>query len=188
MIITAQAFQATPEEHAPAVAVGLFPAIAAWGATVMLGAFTVSGGQTVYDVIAGEDGRLSAEVSGFLIHGMLVLERGYIFTCMLLAAISAFLIDRRFYTAAVWSAVAAVFAFTGLTHAYQLSTSADPLLRNQVDYLFVFTRPAADYWPFRAEGIALGYLLFAATFAAFGWYRARATSDRPDAAVHINEV
>jgi len=31
VIITAQAFQATPNEHAPAVAIGLFPAIAAWG-------------------------------------------------------------------------------------------------------------------------------------------------------------
>ena len=29
IIITAQAFQATPPAHAPAVAVGLFPAIAA---------------------------------------------------------------------------------------------------------------------------------------------------------------
>ena len=137
----------------------------------MVGAFNVSGGQTVFDVIAGKDGRISAEVNGFLIHGMLVMERGYIFTCMLLAAISAFLIDRRFYTAAVWSAVAAAFAFIGLTHAYQLSTSSEPPLRNQVDYLFAFTQPAPGFQAFRAEGIALGYLMFAVTFAAFGWYR-----------------
>ena len=42
VIITAQAFQATPLRHAPAVAVGLFPAIAAWGATVVAGAFIVA--------------------------------------------------------------------------------------------------------------------------------------------------
>ena len=180
VIITAQAFQATPTEHAPAVAIGLFPAIAAWGATVMIGAFNVSGGQTVFEVIAGNDGRLSAEVNGFLIHGMLIMERGYIFTCMLLAAISAFLIDRRFYTAAAWSAAAAAFAFVGLTHAYQLSTSPEPLLRNRVDYLFAFTQPAPGFQAFRAEGIALGYLMFAATFAAFGWYAGRAAIEKPD--------
>jgi AGZA family xanthine/uracil permease-like MFS transporter len=173
IIITAQAFQASPLEHAPAVAVGLFPAIAAWGATVVVGAFNVSGGATVHDVIAGDAGRLSAEVNGFLIHGLLVMERGYIFTCMLLAAIAAFLIDRRFYTAAAWSLVAAVFAFTGLTHAYQLSTSAEPQLRNRVDFLFVFQAPADGFQGFRAEGICVGYLLFALIFVAFGWYVAR---------------
>ncbi|MCA9041968.1 MAG: NCS2 family permease, partial [Planctomycetaceae bacterium] len=39
IIITAQAFQATPLQEAPAVAMGLFPAIAAWGATAVMGAF-----------------------------------------------------------------------------------------------------------------------------------------------------
>jgi AGZA family xanthine/uracil permease-like MFS transporter len=179
IIITAQAFQVSPLEHAPAVAVGLFPAIAAWGATVVLGAFNVSGGATVYDVIAGDAGRLSAEVNGFLIHGLLVMERGYIFTCMLLAAIAAFLIDRRFYTAAVWSLVAAAFAIVGLTHAYQLSTSSDPQLRNHVDFLFAFQSPAEGFHAFRAEGIGLGYVLFAVIFAGFGWYQGRSCHPQP---------
>ncbi len=39
IVITAQAFQATPLRHAPAVAIGLFPAIAAWGATLVAGTF-----------------------------------------------------------------------------------------------------------------------------------------------------
>jgi hypothetical protein len=46
-----------------------------------------------------------------------------------------------------------------------------------VDYLFVFTQPSPGFWGFRAEGIALGYLLFAATFAAFGWYRSLAEAE-----------
>ena len=36
IIITAQAFQTTPARHAPAVAVGLFPAIAGWGLLMVL--------------------------------------------------------------------------------------------------------------------------------------------------------
>src|SRR5690606_29711150 len=73
LIITAQAFQATPGKHAPAVAVGLYPAIAAWGANVVIGAFNISGGRTMQDVLSQN---FSAESNGFLIHGMLLMDRG----------------------------------------------------------------------------------------------------------------
>src|SRR5207253_4744692 len=118
IIITAQAFQATPLRHAPAVAVGLFPAIAAWGATIVVGAFIaaapppvsnlksqisdVSSTLTMQNTLesSGPERGLDSKVSGFLIHGLNILERGYIFTCMIMAAIAAFLIDRRFKAAA----------------------------------------------------------------------------------------
>src|SRR5437899_4988369 len=35
IVITAQAFQATPREHAPAVVIGLLPGIAAWGSILL---------------------------------------------------------------------------------------------------------------------------------------------------------
>ena len=35
LVITAQAFQTTPKEHAPAVALGLMPSIASWGLSVL---------------------------------------------------------------------------------------------------------------------------------------------------------
>ncbi|MEX0715051.1 MAG: NCS2 family permease [Planctomycetaceae bacterium] len=168
IIITAQAFQATPREHAPAVAIGLFPAIAAWGATVMLGAFFVSGGATAQQVLATD---LAKEVNGFLIHGMIVLERGYIFTCMILAAITACLIDRKFFAAAIWSAVAAALALAGLTHAYQLQG-------NLLDFLLAGSDPAAGALAFRGTGIAIGYALFAALFTAFGCFH-RQTEPAP---------
>ncbi len=168
IVITAQAFQATPHEHAPAVAVGLFPAIAAWGATVTQGAFiTVGfasvGAATIQDLLTAN---MATEVNGFLLHGLITVERGYIFTCMMLAAISAFLIDHKFYTATAWSLVAATCAAVGLTHAYQVTG-------NNFDFLFAFAEPASGALPFRAGGIAIGYLMFAASFAAFGVYQSR---------------
>src|SRR5207302_10268903 len=104
VIITAQAFQTTPRQHAPAVAIGLFAAIAAWGSTVVEGAFRVSGGITIEQALVQTDisrKLLPADtlVNGFLLHGLIVIERGYIFTCMILAAIAAFLVDRRFFRA-----------------------------------------------------------------------------------------
>lgn len=168
VIITAQAFQTTPKSHAPAVAIGLFPAIAAWGATVVAGAFirvglVTKGATTMQDLLAKDP---NVEVNGFLLHGLITMERGYIFTCMILAAVSAFLIDRKFYTAACWSLIGALFAGVGLTHAYQL-------VGNNFDFLFAFAEPAQDALAFRAAGIAIGYVLLAVVFAGFGIYCAR---------------
>ena len=163
IIITAQAFQATPADHAPAVAIGLFPAIAAWGATVMIGALFVAGGRSAQEMLTANPAQ---DVNGFLIHGLLIMERGYIFTCMILAAISALLIDRKFFSAAVWSGVGAFCAGIGLTHAYQLKG-------NILDYQFVFAPTAEGFLAFHATGIAIGYVFFAIVFVAFGIYHRR---------------
>jgi AGZA family xanthine/uracil permease-like MFS transporter len=160
IIITAQAFAATPTEHAPAVAVGLFPAIAAWGFNVVQGAFMASGGKTMQELLVAAPNQ---ELNGYLLQGLASIERGYIFTCMLLAAISAFLIDRKFFTAGVWALIGAGCAFIGLTHAFTLQG-------NILDFLFVQATPPEGSLAVRAWGVGVGYLLVAATFFAFGVY------------------
>lgn len=163
VIITAQAFAASESRHAPAVAIGLFPAIAAWGFNVVQGAFFFAGGKSIQDLLAGE---LALELNGYLLHGLIIVERGYIFTCMILAAISAFLIDRKFFTATIWSLIAAVFAAAGLTHAYQLNG-------NVVDFLFLGTAAQAGAMTYRAWPVAIGYLLMAGVFFGFGMAQRR---------------
>jgi AGZA family xanthine/uracil permease-like MFS transporter len=170
VVITAQAFQATPREHAPAVAIGLFPSIAAWGATIVQGSFRVSGGATLQDALTKVEppvlNGLATEVNGFLIHAMIVLERGYIFTCVILAAMAAHLIDRRFLGAGCWSLVGAACAGLGLTHAYRLNG-------NTIDFLFsVGPLSGADAatgasLTYHAWPIAAGYILSAGMFFAF---------------------
>lgn len=169
IIITAQAFQATPREHAPAVAIGLFPAIAAWGATVVQGAVFAAGGLTIQQILTRN---VNAEINGFLLHGLIVIERGYIFTCMILSAIAACLIDRKFHSAAIWSLIAAAFAGIGLTHAYQLQGNNIDFQFN-TDLLFGVRSAAETVMVYRALPIAVGYLLFAAVFFVFGVYAAR---------------
>ncbi len=200
IIITAQAFQATPLRHAPAVAIGLFPAIAAWGATVVSGAFMAAAppppaapatspvvasspadvpappaatpppgpaALTIQDLLEGKVPNTGphTEVNGFLLHGLNILERGYIFTCMIVAAIAAFLIDRRFKSAAVWCLAAAVLTALGLMHAYQLSG-------NIVDYLPLLVTPTQGAFHFRAFHLAAAYALLAGLFALIArWHR-----------------
>jgi AGZA family xanthine/uracil permease-like MFS transporter len=55
------------------------------------------------------------------IHGMISLERGFIFTSMILAAIGVALIERKFARAGVWSVAAALLSAFGIIHAYDLT-------------------------------------------------------------------
>ncbi|MBP7933661.1 MAG: NCS2 family permease [Phycisphaerae bacterium] len=215
IVITAQAFQTSPVRHAPAAAIGLFPAIAAWGLTIVAGAFLEANrnpidaslrfvpahqfpapqastppsllqaattsqsatrprepsrfvATTMQDLLTSRHpqyGR-STQVNGFWLQGMVLLERGYIFTCMIVAAICAFLIDRRFFNAAGWAVAGAVLTFAGLMHAYQLKD-------NVVDYLPIFASPAEGALSNRAFHVAVGYLLLAAVFAAMGYLHRR---------------
>lgn len=123
IIITAQAFQATPSEHAPAVAVGLFPAIAAWGALVLTQTLGAAGNATGDPGLAARvlaDPRAFA-LAGLDLHGLVALSQGFMLTCMVWSAISAHLIDRRFRTAAIWAVIGAVIAFFGFAHAGALT-------------------------------------------------------------------
>jgi len=123
IIITAQAFQATPSAHAPAVAVGLFPAIAAWGVLVMTQTLGAAG-NALGD--AGLAARVLADprsfaMAGLDLPGLIALSQGFMLTCMIWAAISARLIDREFRTAAVWALIGAAIAFFGFVHAGSLT-------------------------------------------------------------------
>jgi AGZA family xanthine/uracil permease-like MFS transporter len=115
IIITAQAFQTTPRHHAPAVAFGLFPSIAAYGVMVIETTIRVLG-RTWADV-----GLETFTKSGFYIYGMIALEKGFILNSMLFAALVVFIIEKRFFNAAVWSMIAALLSFFGIINAFGVS-------------------------------------------------------------------
>jgi adenine/guanine/hypoxanthine permease len=117
IIIVAQSFQETPREHAPAVALGLVPALAGWG-LLMLETGLRAGGKSLFEV-----GLARFNQESLAIHGMISLERGFIFTSMILAAIGVALIERKFSSAAAWSLAAALFSAIGIIHAYELTAS-----------------------------------------------------------------
>lgn len=147
VIITAQAFTATPRHHAPAVVLGLLPGLAAWG--WLLVEMTTSGSR-----IAGRlapDSTLPVLVTDLAhttipyVGGLLTLKAGFLFSATFLAAIGVFLAERRFGTAALWALGAALFSWSGLMHAYTITATA---VREEI-------RPGFA-WP-----MALGYLALA---------------------------
>ncbi|MBI4411741.1 MAG: NCS2 family permease [Deltaproteobacteria bacterium] len=114
IIITAQAYQATPARHAPAVAIGLVPALAAWGLMLIQGTLSEVGA-TLAQI--GDQNFIQT----YSVKGIVALNQGFIFTSMIWAAISVFLIEHQFNKAVYWALVAAVLSFFGVIHAYTLS-------------------------------------------------------------------
>lgn len=114
IIIVAQSFQETPKEHAPAVALGIVPALAGWGLMLVETGARVAG-KSLHEV-----GLAKFSHESVAIHGMISLERGFIFTSMILAAIGVALIERQFNRAGLWSLAAALLSALGVIHAYEL--------------------------------------------------------------------
>jgi AGZA family xanthine/uracil permease-like MFS transporter len=121
MVITAQAFSATPRAHAPAVVIGLLPGVGAWGA-LMAKSGLRAGGVGSPGGPEFSAGLIEAfKASDTWIHGAFALEQGFIFTSMILAAATVAIIERRFTTGAIWCAIASGLSLTGLMHGYQFT-------------------------------------------------------------------
>src|SRR5213079_3122471 len=90
MLIGAQAFQTTPSKHAPAIVLALTPHLAAWSKTLMDGALGAAG------TSAAAVGFDKLGQVGVLYHGLDVLGGGAILGGMVLGAIGAFIIDKKY--------------------------------------------------------------------------------------------
>ena len=144
IVMVAQAFQATPRHHAPAVAVGLLPGIAAWGILMVKTGLRAAG--------YGTPGRPFTEAilpvlreADVAAHGAFALEQGFLLTSMVWAALTVEIIERRFGRAALWAMGGVALSLTGLTHSYAFGP-ADTIQ----DLTF------GKAWPF-----AIGYALLA---------------------------
>jgi AGZA family xanthine/uracil permease-like MFS transporter len=118
IVIVAQAFEATPTRHAPAVAVGVLPGIAAWGAFVLKQGMRAAGAGMPGGPAFGP--ALAAHIDALDIsaRGVFSIEQGFLFTAMILSAATVEIIDRRFVAAGLWCLVAAALSWLGLIHAY----------------------------------------------------------------------
>ncbi len=159
MVITAQAFQAVPRSHAPAVVMGLLPGVAAWGALMAKNALRAAAQTPGGAVLA--DNLFSPAVVPFFqsgdtwIHGAFALEQGFIFASMVLAAVVVCIVEGHFARGALWCVAAALLATLGLMHSYAW-TAGDTVIA---------MRPT---WPW-TNPWALGYLAMGAVLLAARW-------------------
>lgn len=146
IIIGSQAFQASPGRHAPAVIAGMIPWLANWGQSIVDSALSAAGTSAQ---ALGYEKLLEA---GLVYRGMEILGSGAIIVGMLLAALTAFIIDRRFIEAAGFALGGAVLAFFGFIHASQIGIGM-------------------------ANGPAIGYVAIAAVCFIMSWQRTEGGDD-----------
>jgi len=129
MLIGAQAFQETPKSHAPAVVLSLVPQVAAWG-KLQIDSALGAAGTNVAAVGLDKLGQV-----GVLYHGLEILGGGAILVSLILAGISACIIDHAYRKAAMFSIAGSVLTFFGFMHSEAIGIGKTPLVA--ISYLVV---------------------------------------------------
>ena len=129
MLIGAQAFQETPRSHAPAVILALIPQVAGWGKLQIDNALGAAGTN------AATVGIDKLGQTGVLYKGLEIFGSGAILCSVILASITACMIDRNFRKAATFALVGAVLTFFGFMHSEAIGIAKTPLVA--ISYLGV---------------------------------------------------
>ena len=121
VIISAQAFQAVPRDHAPAVVMGILPGIAAWGVLMTKAGLRAAGVGTPGGPPLTAAVLDAFEASDVWLRGGFALDQGFIFTAMILSAATVMIVERRFRAAAAWFGAGALLSALGLVHSWRLT-------------------------------------------------------------------
>jgi AGZA family xanthine/uracil permease-like MFS transporter len=129
MLIGSQAFQETPKSHAPAVVLSLVPHMASWAIVLINGALAAAG--TVVATLSADQmadlvGKMKNE--GVLYSGLHVLGGGSILGGLILGAIAAFIIDRKFMKASGFALAGAILTYFGFMHGEKIGIGQTPIV------------------------------------------------------------
>lgn len=121
MVIGSQAFQESPKRHAPVIILAIVPSIAEWAHNQVSTTLNVAGAaDRLPDLLP------NLTQANILINSMGTAGGGAVLAGLLLGAIGAFVIDRRFNWAFVYSLAATVLSFFGFIHSHHLAINASP--------------------------------------------------------------
>lgn len=170
IVIAAQSYEVVPTRHFPAVAIGFFPAVAMM-AVLLIPDIMLRLGATggILPLIAQHGTALETiRTDSWWPIGVYALagaNSGFVITCMLISAMSAFLIDRRFKAAAITCFIAATLTLVGFQHAFRVEPNRpspqELLVWQRTEPRFEKTKLALDVPPgtflHRGYRIAAGY-------------------------------
>jgi adenine/guanine/hypoxanthine permease len=122
LVIGAQAFQASPSNHAPAVVLAIIPNVAEWAKINMDSALQVAG------TSADKVGFAALAQVGVVYQGMALLGGGSVLAGMVLGSMAAFIIDHKLKFAAAAAFIGAALSYVGLIHGAQLGWAVSPLV------------------------------------------------------------
>jgi AGZA family xanthine/uracil permease-like MFS transporter len=119
LVIGAQAFAVVPRAHYAAVVIAMVPNIASWGSGQVDDALSAAG------TSAGHVGETNLANAGVHYAGLHALGNGATLAGMVLGGITVFLIDKRFYRAAMFCGVGALLSVVGLIHGDKVHVFTD---------------------------------------------------------------
>lgn len=124
LVIGAQSFKEVPKAHYAAVVLATVPNIAAWGVGQIDNALAAAGTN------AGEVGLTALGGAGVVYEGLKLLGSGAVLAGLVLGAIAAFVIDKRFLWAAGYAAAGTILTSVGLIHGEEVKvfTNGDLVL------------------------------------------------------------
>ena len=163
LIITVQAFEATPQRHWPAVIMGIVPVLISWATFSIKNGIRIAG--TAQDFSPSLVARFHA--AGTFIDGGFALEQGAFFAALVLSAATVFIIERRLFVAAGWMLAAAGLSLLGLMHSWRFAGA------DTIGFLPLLDRVTGSATPgglFPAAAFALGYFALALILCTARWF------------------
>ncbi len=156
LVIGAQAFNVSALRYAPAIVIAILPSLAQWATGLIDNALGAAGTN------AGEVGVENLIAGGVVYDGLVLFGSGAVLAGVLLGTITVFIIDHRFWAAAVTSGIAAALSFFGIINATSVGINA-------------------------SFGVTLGYIFFTVIMVAFA-LSGRGDKDRPldDGVLYVN--
>jgi adenine/guanine/hypoxanthine permease len=156
LIITVQAFEATPQKHWPAVIMGMIPVMISWVTFSIKNGIRIATAGTPFAFNEAIVRRFN--MSGTFIDGGFALEQGAFFAALILAAATVMIIERRLLTAAGWLLAASALSLLGLMHSWRFA-GADTI--SSLPLLTAFTGGANGESRFPAAAYAIAYAVTA---------------------------
>ena len=120
LVIGAQAFASVPRAHYAAIVLAVVPNVAQWASGLVDSTLSAAG------TTAAKVGLANLENAGVIYGGLVSLGQGAILAGMVLGAIGALVIDRRFEMAAGYCFFGAGLAFIGLIHGPKVGWAISP--------------------------------------------------------------
>ncbi len=118
LVIGAQAFNVSALRYAPAIIIAMLPSLAQWATGLIDNALGAAGTN------AGEVGVDNLIAGGVIYDGLYLFGSGAVLAGVLLGTLTVFIIDHRFWAAAVTSGIAAVLSFFGIINAASVGINA----------------------------------------------------------------
>ena len=105
----------------PAVAVGMIPGLVAWTTLMTKTSWRAAGYGSTVGLDLSPALVDAAHANNLFVDGGFALEQGFIYSAMILAAMTVHILKRQFAKAAVWSFSAAVLSTLGVMHSWQFT-------------------------------------------------------------------